>query len=56
LIRNVSETTKDLKEHQQLIFYEAIGNMISLENNLKKNILCQAINGRKKYPMELNIK
>ena len=38
LVRNVSETTKDLKAHQQLMFYEAIGNMINLENNLQKKI------------------
>ena len=38
LVRNVSETTKDLKPHQQLMFYEAIGNMINLENNLQKKI------------------
>ena len=38
LLRNVSETTKDLKAHQQLMFYEAIGNMINLENNLQKKI------------------
>ena len=38
LVRNVSETTKDLKSHQQLMFYEAIGNMINLENNLQKKI------------------
>ena len=36
LVRNVSETTKDLKPHQQLMFYEAIGNMINSENNLTK--------------------
>ena len=36
LVRNVSKTTKDLKPHQQLMFYEAIGNMINLENNLQK--------------------
>ena len=36
LVRNVSETTKDLKPHQQLMFYEAIGNMINSENNLAK--------------------
>ena len=38
LVRNVSETTKDLKPHQQLMFYEAIGNMINLENNLQMKI------------------
>ena len=38
LVRNVSETTKDLKNHQQLMFYEAIGNMINLEYNLQKKI------------------
>ena len=38
LVRNVSETTKDLKPHQQLMFYEAIGNMINLEYNLQKKI------------------
>ena len=38
LVRNVSETTKDLKPHQQLMFYEAIGNMINLENNLQLKI------------------
>ena len=36
LVRNVSETTKDLKPHQQLMFYEAIGNMINSEQNLTK--------------------
>ena len=36
LVRNVSETTKDLKPHQQLMFYEAIGNMINSEINLTK--------------------
>ena len=36
LVRNVSETTKDLKPHQQLMFYEAIGNMINSENNISK--------------------
>ena len=36
LVRNVTETTKDLKPHQQLMFYEAIGNMINSENNLTK--------------------
>ena len=36
LVRNVSETTKDLKPHQQLMFYEAIGNMINSEPNLSK--------------------
>ena len=36
LVRNVSETTKDLKPHQQLMFYEAIGNMINSEVNLTK--------------------
>ena len=36
LVRNVSETTKDLKPHQQLMFYEAIGNMINSEPNLTK--------------------
>ena len=39
LVRNVSETTKDLKPHQQLMFYEAIGNMINLEYNLQKKIV-----------------
>ena len=39
LVRNVSETTKDLKPHQQLMFYEAIGNMINLETNLQKKII-----------------
>ena len=38
LVRNVSETTKDLKPHQQLMFYEAIGNMINSEMNLTKKI------------------
>ena len=38
LVRNVSETTKDLMQHQQLMFYEAIGNMINLENNLQMKI------------------
>ena len=33
LVRNVSETTKDLKPHQQLMFYEAIGNLINSEQN-----------------------
>ena len=36
LVRTVSETTKDLKPHQQLMFYEAIGNMINSEVNLSK--------------------
>lgn len=38
LVRNVSETTKDLKPHQQLMFYEAIGNLINSEQNLQKKI------------------
>ena len=36
LVRNVSETTKDLQPHQQLMFYEAIGNMINVEPNMQK--------------------
>ena len=39
LVRTVSETTKDLKPHQQLMFYEAIGNMINSEVNLTKKTL-----------------
>jgi exportin-1 len=40
LVRNVSENSKDLLPHQQLMFYEALGNMINVEPNLqKKNIL-----------------
>ena len=38
LVRNVSETTKDLQPHQQLMFYEAIGNMINVEPNMQKKI------------------
>ena len=38
LVRNVSENSKDLKPHQQLMFYEAIGNMINVESNLQKKI------------------
>ena len=38
LVRNVSENAKDLKPHQQLMFYEAIGNMINVEPNLQKKI------------------
>ena len=39
LVRNVSETTKDLKPHQQLMFYEAIGNLINYEQNLQKKVI-----------------
>ena len=38
LVRDVSENSKDLKPHQQLMFYEAIGNMINVEPNLQKKI------------------
>ena len=38
LVRNVSENSKDLKPHQQLMFYEALGNMINVETNLQKKI------------------
>ena len=38
LVRNVSENTKDLQSYQQLMFYEAIGNMINVEPNLQKKI------------------
>jgi exportin-1 len=36
LVRNVSENSKDLLPHQQLMFYEALGNMINVEPNLQK--------------------
>ena len=38
LVRNVSENSKDLLPHQQLMFYEALGNMINVEPNLQKKI------------------
>ena len=38
LVKNVSETIKDLKPYQQLMFYEAINNMINIENILLKKI------------------
>ena len=37
-VKNVSETIKDLKPYQQLMFYEEIDNMINIENNLRKKI------------------
>ena len=36
LVRTVSETTKDLKPHQQLMFYEAIGNMINIYKTINE--------------------
>ena len=38
LIRNVSQKSKDLKQHQQLMFYEAIDNMINVEPDSQKKI------------------
>jgi len=36
LVRTLSETTKDLKPHHQLMLYEAIGNIINSEVDLTK--------------------
>ena len=38
LVRTVYDNTKDLKQHQQLMFYEAVGNMINMEPNLQEKI------------------
>ena len=39
LCRNVSEDTSDLHAHQKLMFYEALGNMISRDNDEKRKTL-----------------
>lgn len=38
LARLIDENTADLKSHQMLMFYEAIGNMIAFENNNEKQL------------------
>ena len=38
LVRQILDNTKDLKTHQKLMFYEAIGNIIAFEPDDKKQI------------------
>ena len=38
LVRSVHENTKDLFPHQKLMFYEALGNMINIEENEQKKL------------------
>lgn len=39
LTKMISEDTKDLHPHQKLMFYEAIGTMISCENDIRKQTI-----------------
>ncbi len=36
LVRSIKDDTADLQAHQKLMFYEAIGNMVNQENDIKK--------------------
>ena len=38
LVRTVQDDTKDLEPHQKLMFYEALGNMITYEKNINQQI------------------
>jgi exportin-1 len=38
LVRTVQDDTKDLEPHQKLMFYEALGNMITYENDINQRI------------------